>query len=76
MRIATHAAHRKLVRSNGLRFHPLAGDPTKLARWARDFSCHPQTLLKICAAPQLSSTKAEMQRAICFSTWPVVRLVA
>ena len=70
VRIATHEAHRSLVLSSGMRFYPLAGDPSKLSAWAKDFSCAPTSLLKIASAPQLSATKANMQRAICFSTWP------
>mmetsp|Transcript_15767 Transcript_15767/g.24524 ORF Transcript_15767/g.24524 Transcript_15767/m.24524 type:complete len:798 (-) Transcript_15767:111-2504(-) len=69
VRIATHKAHRKLVRSKGLSFYPLAGDPHLLSKWmvTTGGSIYGEAM-----NPQLIPEKTAMVSEIIQSTWPAV----
>ncbi|CAK0901422.1 unnamed protein product, partial [Prorocentrum cordatum] len=73
-RLATHDVYRDLVRSGGLEFYPLGGDPRKLSQ----FMCQtggrlmPNMLRK--EERDSIDEKMEMLREMMFATWPAAHL--
>lgn len=69
VRIATHLAHRKVVKSQKLDFYPLAGDPKKLSSWMAETG---GTVLGEAMYPYHIPAKKKMVTDIIESCFPAV----